>query len=133
MQVLELYRIYGQVVLECTRPNSIVGVASLRAKDERLARTYLLSKILEALLVEDLSGQAPSLFPWRFPLPRAAHEPQAGLRALGPGGPARQFGAPLTLKRLEACVRSPSRHRRDPPRRRQKHPRFGIPATGRGT
>ena len=83
VQVLELYRLRWQIELVFKRLKSLMGLGNLRAKDERLTRTYLLSKILGALLVEELSGRALSFFPWGFPLPDAARQPLASLLAVG--------------------------------------------------
>ena len=82
VQVLELYRLRWQIELVFKRLKSVLKLNRLRAKDERLARTYLLSKILGALVVEELSGAALSFFPWGFRLPRAAAEPLASACAV---------------------------------------------------
>ncbi len=82
VQVLELYRLRWQIELVFKRLKSLMGLGNLRAKNGALARTYLLSKILGALLVEELSGRALSFFPWGFPLPRAARQPLASLLAM---------------------------------------------------
>jgi hypothetical protein len=70
VEVLELYRTRWQVELMFKRLKSLLGLSNLRAKDERLCQTYLLSKILGALVVEELSGQALVFFPWGFRLYR---------------------------------------------------------------
>lgn len=67
-QVLELYRLRWQVEMAFKRCKGILHFDHLRAKDEDLARTYLLAKILGALLVEELGRSAPSFFPWGYPL-----------------------------------------------------------------
>lgn len=66
-EVLELYRLRWQIELAFKRIKSLLQL-NLRAKDERLARTYLLANILGALLIEELSGDALSFFPWGFRL-----------------------------------------------------------------
>jgi len=68
VDVLELYRTRWQIELVFKRLKSILGLGNLRAKDERLCQTYLLSKILGALVIEELSGQALDFFPWGFRL-----------------------------------------------------------------
>jgi hypothetical protein len=83
VQALELYRLRWQIELVFKRLKSLMGLGNLRAKDKQLARTYLLSKILGALLVEELSDRALSFFPWGFPLPDSARQPLASLLALG--------------------------------------------------
>ena len=83
IQALELYRFRWQIELVFKRLKSLIGLSNLRAKDPRLARTYLLSKILGALIIEDMSGSALSFFPWGFPLPETAAEPLASLCNVG--------------------------------------------------
>ena len=83
VQALELYRLRWQIELVFKRLKSLLGLGNLRAKNGALARTYLLSKILGALLVEELSGRALSFFPWGFPLPDAPHQPLASLLSMG--------------------------------------------------
>lgn len=79
VEALELYRFRWQIELVFKRLKSLLGLAKLRAKDPRLARAYLYSKILGALIVEQMSGSALSFFPWGFPLPETAIEPLASL------------------------------------------------------
>ena len=62
-QVLELYRLRWQVEMAFKRLKSIIHLDHVRAKDEHLARTYLLAKLLGALLVDELGRQAPVFFP----------------------------------------------------------------------
>ena len=82
VQALELYRLRWQIELVFKRLKSLLGLGNLRAKNGALARTYLLSKLLGALLVEELSVRALSFFPWGFPLPDAASQPLARLLAV---------------------------------------------------
>jgi len=74
-QVLELYRMRWQIELAFKRIKSIVGFKRLRAKDDDLCQTYLLAKILGALVIDELSGRALDFFPWGFRLPEPAGEP----------------------------------------------------------
>jgi hypothetical protein len=74
-QVLELYRFRWQIELAFKRLKSLWDLGSVPAKDPDLARTYLYAKLLMALLVEDLTGEARSTSPWGF-----------RLRAPEPGG-----------------------------------------------
>lgn len=71
IQVLELYRLRWQIELVFKRIKSLLTL-NLRAKDEDLARAYLLANILGALIVEELSGQALSFFPWGFRLSKTS-------------------------------------------------------------
>jgi len=65
-QVLQLYRLRWQVELIFKRLKSILELDQLRAKGPALAQTYLLGKILAALIIEARTDQAaqrcPSLF-----------------------------------------------------------------------
>ena len=77
-QVLELYRMRWQIELAFKRIKSILGFKRLRAKDDDLCQTYLLTKLLGALVIDELSGQALDFFPWGFRLPPQAAKPVAG-------------------------------------------------------
>jgi hypothetical protein len=79
IEALELYRCRWQIELVFKRLKSILGLKRLRAKDKRLCQTYLLSKILGALVVEELSGEALNFFPWGFRLRQDTCEPLASL------------------------------------------------------
>ena len=59
-----------QIELVFKRIKTIVGFKKLRAKKKELCQTYLLTKILGALVIEELSKQALDFFPWGFRLPR---------------------------------------------------------------
>lgn len=67
VEVLELYRLRWQIELAFKRIKSLLQL-NLRAKNEDMARTYLLANILGALLIEELCGDALSFFPWGFRL-----------------------------------------------------------------
>ena len=71
-QALELYRFRWQIELEFKRLKSLHHLDHIRAKDDRLARTYVFAKLLGALLVEELTEAGPAFFPWGFPLLREA-------------------------------------------------------------
>jgi hypothetical protein len=68
LQALELYRLRWQIELLFKRLKSILGFDQLRAKDHRLCQTYLLGKILGALVIDELTGKALDFFPWGFRL-----------------------------------------------------------------
>lgn len=76
-QVLELYRMRWQIELLFKRLKSILGFKRLRAKDDKLCQSYLLAKILGALVIDELSSQALSFFPWGFRLPESSAQPLA--------------------------------------------------------
>lgn len=61
--VLELYRFRWQIELAFKRFKSLLGMGGLKAHDPALCRTYLYSKLLAALLIEDLSSR-PDFSPW---------------------------------------------------------------------
>lgn len=73
-QALELYRFRWQIELAFKRLKSLLHLDHLRSKDPQLARTYIFSKILGALMVEAMTGEALAFFPWGFRLPDAAFE-----------------------------------------------------------
>lgn len=64
--VLELYRLRWQVELLFKRLKSILDLDQLRAKGPALAQTYLLGKILAALILEALTDQAIQRYPDLF-------------------------------------------------------------------
>lgn len=65
-QVLELYRFRWQVELAFKRLKSLLALDHLRARDPELAQVYLLSKLLAALLLDQvqlqLAQQAPEAY-----------------------------------------------------------------------
>ena len=60
--VLTLYRFRWQVELAFKRMKSILALDEMAAKDAHLCRTFLLAKLLGALLVEDLALHAGAVF-----------------------------------------------------------------------
>lgn len=67
-QVLEIYRFRWQIELVFKRLKSLLRLDQLPAKDPELARTFLFSKLLAALLLEELTGDYLSFSPWGFRL-----------------------------------------------------------------
>lgn len=65
-QVLELYRLRWQVELIFKRLKSILDLDQLRAKGPALAQTYLLGKVLAALIIEAMTDQAVQRCPTLF-------------------------------------------------------------------
>ncbi len=63
LQALEAYRFRWQIELAFKRLKSRLFLDNLRARDPDLAQTYLLSKLLGALLAEDLIDRAGSFPP----------------------------------------------------------------------
>ena len=74
-EALELYRLRWQIEIFFKRLKSILDMDRLRARNERLARTYLYANILGALIIDELRDAALTFFPWGYPL-----RPQAGQR-----------------------------------------------------
>lgn len=64
---LELYRYRWQVELAFKRLKSLIDLDQLRAKELALVKTYLLSKLLGVLVLEDLQQRYLAFFPWGFP------------------------------------------------------------------
>lgn len=65
-QVLELYRFRWQIELYFKRLKSLLALDHLRAQNNDLAQTYLLTKLLAAILVDrlrsEIAQQVPDLF-----------------------------------------------------------------------
>lgn len=66
--IAELYRVRWQVELAFKRWKSILDLDDLRAKDPRLARTYVLAKLIAAVFAETLARSARAFSPWGVPL-----------------------------------------------------------------
>jgi hypothetical protein len=79
-EALDLYRLRWQIEIFFKRLKGVMRLKNLRARNEHLARAYLYSKILGALIVDELRHEALSFFPWGYPLrpqacQRLAHVP----------------------------------------------------------
>jgi len=64
--VLEIYRFRWQIELAFKRLKSLLDLDGLPAKDPSLASTFIYSKILAALLLDDLTQAFFSFSPWGF-------------------------------------------------------------------
>jgi hypothetical protein len=64
--ILDLYRLRWQVELVFKRLKSLLDLDHLRAKGEALAQTYLLGKVLVALIIDTMSNQAAHRCPAWF-------------------------------------------------------------------
>jgi hypothetical protein len=85
LQVLELYRFRWQSELAFKRLKSLLALDELPMKDPDLCRTYLLTKVLAALCIDELSHRWVDFSPWGYGSP-AAGVPVAALP--GPPGDA---------------------------------------------
>ena len=81
-QALEIYRLRWQIENTFKRFKSLLNLDHLAAREPRMVQTYVLAKILGAMLVEDLTDRYLSFFPWGYPL-RA--NPNLSLAALQTG------------------------------------------------
>lgn len=67
-EVLEIYRFRWQIELVFKRLKSLLQLDELPAKDPDLARTFLFSKLLAAILLEELTKDYLAFSPWGFRL-----------------------------------------------------------------
>lgn len=67
-RILELYRFRWQIEMTFKRLKSLLELDKLPAKDPALARTFLYSKLLGALLLEDLTVRYLAISPWGYQL-----------------------------------------------------------------
>lgn len=76
-EALELYRLRWQIEMFFKRLKGILHLDHLRARNPRLARTYLYAKILGALILDELCERALAFSPWGYPFWPQALEPVA--------------------------------------------------------
>ena len=69
-QIAQLYRLRWQVELYFKRLKSMLHLDHLRARDAKLARVYVLAKLLAALLLDRLSQIFLAQLPWQNDLHR---------------------------------------------------------------
>lgn len=70
--VAELYRFRWQVELAFKRLKSLLSLDALRAKDPNLARSYLLGKLIAAVLIQAIADQCRAISPYGVPIRRPA-------------------------------------------------------------
>ncbi len=66
--ILDLYRLRWQIECAFKRLKSLLHLDHLRAFDPKLAQTYLLAKVLGALLVDAFQNPEGSFFPYGYPV-----------------------------------------------------------------
>jgi hypothetical protein len=118
-RVAELYRVRWQIELLIKRLKSLVQLDAVRADDPQLVQTYLLGKLLAALLTEELVGATAEVCPQWF---ASTERPLSLWRLM-------QFWwqhlqqlvrGSMTLQRIEQCLPRLGRYFRDAPRRRRQ-------------
>lgn len=82
-QALEIYRLRWQIENTFKRFKSLLNLNHLAAREPSMVHTYVLAKILGALLVEDLTDRYLSFSPWGYPLRTTPNLPLAPL-PIGP-------------------------------------------------
>lgn len=74
--VLEIYRFRWQIELAFKRMKSLLQLGDLPSHDPPLARTFLLAKLLAAVVIDNYTEQFLSFSPWGY---RLAETPALGL------------------------------------------------------
>jgi hypothetical protein len=68
--IADLYRLRWQVELAFKRLKSLLSLDALRAKDSALARSYLVGKLIAALLIQCIADQCRAISPYGVPIRR---------------------------------------------------------------
>jgi IS4 transposase len=76
-QVAELYRLRWQIETYFKRLKSILHIDHLRTQKPDASRAYLFAKLLGAILIDQLWGDANAFSPWGYALPRTGDQPLA--------------------------------------------------------
>jgi hypothetical protein len=71
-RVLEVYRFRWQIEMTFKNLKGVVDLNNIPAKDPALARTWILTKLLGALLLDDLTSRYVSFSPWGYEIARVA-------------------------------------------------------------
>jgi hypothetical protein len=116
-RILWLYRVRWQIELRIKSLKSLLQLDHLRAQDPQLAQTYLLAKLLAALLLDQLLQQAEEQNPDMF---QSLHRPVSiwRLQALFLLGLRSMIVGPISLARILASLPCLQRYFQDTPRAR---------------
>lgn len=117
-EVLALYRIRWQVEMLIKRLKSLLVLDGLRAKDPDLAQTYLLGKMLGALLLEEMTGQVTSCAPAEWDDPTRPVGPW-GIMALCQEALKCLIRGTITLAKIVKALPRLRRFLADEPRKRR--------------
>lgn len=70
VMIMELYRIRWQIELEFKRLKSLLGLDALPSRRGPTAESWILARILAAILIERLLREAGAFSPWGYHLPK---------------------------------------------------------------
>lgn len=118
-EVLKLYRLRWQVEIAIKRLKSIWHLDQLQGKSADLAQTYLLGKLLAALLAQNLSGEVQARFPTWFEDPFQAVSLWR-LDSLWFEWMQRAVIGPISLELLRKALPRLQRYLRDSPRKKRQ-------------
>jgi hypothetical protein len=116
-RILWLYRLRWQIELQFKRLKGLLQLDHLRAQDPRLVQTYLLGKLLAALLLDQLVIEAEEQNPTWFQSVERPVSPWR-LQALLLLGIRNLIVGPLSLERIQSDLPALCRYLCDPPRAR---------------
>lgn len=118
-RVIYLYRLRWQIELQIKRLKSLLQLDHLRAQEPRLAQTYLLAKLLAALLLDELVQQSQATAPQLF---ESLQRPASlwRLQALLWIGLRQTITGLLSLDRILAALPLLTRYLCDSPRKRSQ-------------
>lgn len=71
-EIADLYRLRWQIELLFKRLKSLLNLDALRAKNQALARSYLLGKLIAAVLIQLIADRCRAISPYGVPIRRQA-------------------------------------------------------------